>query len=47
MDLWERGLHTCLVGDAEVAGAAREGKAASQGKEQDKALDGNLHSTLL
>ena len=25
MDLWERGLHAGLVGDAEAEGAAREG----------------------
>ena len=29
MDLWERGLHTDLAGDAEVEGASREGRAAS------------------
>ena len=33
MDLWERGLHTGLVGDAEAEGAVREGRAASGGEE--------------
>ena len=32
MDLWERGLHASLVGDAEAEGASREGRAASGGK---------------
>ena len=29
MDLWERGLHAGLVGDAEAEGANREGRANS------------------
>ena len=29
MDLWERGLHAGLVGEAEVEGSTREGRAAS------------------
>ena len=33
MDLWERGLHAGLVGDAEAEGAAREGRDASGGEE--------------
>ena len=28
MELWERGLHTGLVGDAETDGDARKGRAA-------------------
>ena len=35
MDLWERGLHAGLVGDAEAEGAAREGIATSGGEEED------------
>ena len=31
MDLWERGLHVGLEGDAEAEGAARKGRAASGG----------------
>ena len=34
MDLWERGLHVGLVGDAEEEGAAREGRVASGGDEE-------------
>ena len=30
IDLWERGLHTGLVGDAEAEGASREGSNASR-----------------
>ena len=33
MNLWERGLHTGLVGDDKAEGAAREGRAASSGEE--------------
>ena len=33
MDLWERGIHTGLVGDAKAEGAAKEGRAASGGEE--------------
>ena len=35
MDLWERGLHAGLVGDAEVEGAARECRAAIGEEEED------------
>ena len=38
MDLWERGQHTALVGDAKAEGAAQEGRAASGGKEEDNAV---------
>ena len=27
MDLWERGIHAGLVGDADAEGATREGRA--------------------
>ena len=47
MDLWERGLHACLVGDAEAEGAAREVRAASGGKEEDKFLASSYHVTVL
>ena len=33
MELWGRGQHAGLVGDAEAEGAAREGRAAFSGKE--------------
>ena len=35
--LWERGLYTGLVGDLGAEGAAREGRATSEGMEEDKA----------
>ena len=38
MDLWERGLHSGLVGDTEAEGAAREDRAASGGEEEDEAV---------
>ena len=34
MVLWERGLHTGLVGEAEAEGDAREVRAASDGEEE-------------
>ena len=33
MDLWERGIHVGMVGDAEAEGTAREGRASSGGEE--------------
>ena len=33
MDLWQRVLHSGLVGDARVEGDAREGRDASDGEE--------------
>ena len=47
MDLWGTGLHAGLVGDAEVEGAAREGRAASGGEDKDEAVARNYHDTLL
>ena len=38
MNLWERGLHAGLVGDAESEGSTREGRAASGGEEEDDAV---------
>ena len=38
MDLWERGHHAVLAGDAEAEGAAQDGRAASGGKEEDDAV---------
>ena len=32
MDLWERGLHAGLVGDAAAKGDAREGRVAREGE---------------
>ena len=47
MDLWERGLHAGLVGDAEAEVAAQEGRAASGGKEEDKSLAQSYHNNML
>ena len=47
MDLWERGQHAGLVGDAEAEGAAQEGRAAFNGEEEDEAVDQGFYKTLL
>ena len=47
MDLWERGLHAGLVGDAEAEGAARESRAASDGEEEEEAVVWSYHDTVL
>ena len=47
MDLWERGQHAGLVGDAEAEGTAREGRAAFSVKEEDDAVAQSFHETVL
>ena len=47
MDLWERVQHAVLVGDAEAEGAAREGRAAFSGEEEDNAVAWGFHETML
>ena len=47
MDLWERGQHAGLVGDAEAEGASCEGRAAFSGKEEDDAMARSFHKTVL
>ena len=47
MDLWERGQHAGLVGDAEAEGVSREGRAASGGKEEEEAVARSYHDTVL
>ena len=47
IDLWERGLHTGLVGGAKAEGSAREGRAASGGEEEDDVLARGYHDTVL
>ena len=42
-----RGLHAALVGDTETEGAAQERRAASGGKEEDKAVAWSYHDTML
>ena len=38
MDLWERGMQAALEGDADVEGTTREGRAASNGKDEYNAM---------
>ena len=47
MDLWERGQHAGLVGDAKVEGADREGRSAFSGEEEDGAVARSFHKTVL
>ena len=47
IDLWEKGLHAGLVGDAKAGGADREVRAASGGEEEDKAVARSYHNTVL
>ena len=47
MDLWERGHHAGLVGDAEAEGAARKGRAAFSGEEEDDAVARSFNKTVL
>ena len=47
MDLWERGLHAVLVGDADAEGAAREGRSARGREEEEESLSCKLQSTVL
>ena len=47
MDLWERGLHAGLVGDAEAEGVAREGRAASGEEEENNAIARSHHDIVL
>ena len=47
MDLWERGLHTGLSVGAKAEGAAREGRSASGGDEEDEAIARSYHDTVL
>ena len=47
MELWDRGLHAGLVGDAEAEGAAREGRSASGREEEDEAVAWSYQDTAL
>ena len=47
MELWERGIHAGLVGDADAEGAAREDRAASRGEEEYKVVAQSYHKTVL
>ena len=46
MELWERGQHAGLVGDADVEGAAREGRAAFSREEEVYAVARGFHETV-
>ena len=46
MELWERGIHAGLVGDAEAEGDTREVRVASGGEEEDEAVDRSYHDTV-
>ena len=47
MDLWERGQHAGLVGDAEAEGSTHEGRSALSGEEEDDAAARSFHKTVL
>ena len=47
MDLWERGIHAGLVGDAEGEGDAREGRDTKGGEEEDEEVARNYHDMVL
>ena len=47
MNLWDRGLHEGLVGDAETEGATTEGRATSGREEEDEAVVRSYHDTVL
>ena len=46
MELWEKGLHTGLVGDAEAEGNVREARSACGGEEEDENTR-SYHNTVL
>ena len=47
MDLWERGIHAGLVGDAEAEGAARVGRDARGLEEEDDVIAWKFHRVVL
>ena len=47
MHLWEKGLHTGLLGDAKAEGAAREGRSASGVEEWDEVVAWSYYNTVL
>ena len=47
MELWDRGIHTGLVGDADAEGAASKGRYASRGEEYDKAVSQSYYDMVL
>ena len=47
VDLWERGLHAGMLGDAETEGAVREGRAASGEEGGGESVSQSYHDTVL
>ena len=47
MDLWERGLHIGLVGDAEVEGNVRDIRADGGGEDEDESIAWKFHRSVL
>ena len=47
MDIWDRGIHTGMVGGAESEGATREVRAASGREEEYEAVARSYHDTVL
>ena len=47
MDLWKRGMHSGLVGNAEAGGVSREVRAASGGKEEYESVARSYHDAVL
>ena len=47
MDLWDRSLHAGLVGDTELEGAAREGRASSRRDEEENTVSISYHGMVL
>ena len=47
MELWERGLHAGLAGDAKAEGVARDFRSASRGEEEDEAVSRIYHNTVM
>ena len=45
--LWERDQHVSVVGDAEVDGASRQGRATSGGEKEDEAVSRNCYKTVI
>ena len=46
LDLWERGIHAGMVGDALAEGRAREGHIKQHDKEEDNCLARNFSQHL-
>ena len=47
MDLWERGIHVGLLGDAKAGKYSREDRAANGGEEEDDTIARSYHDNIL